>query len=172
MRFGRLSFQIRALSHTAINTETLRVFAAVWRIPTRLTNNYLFPKGEIFIFAQNNHEIMKQFFDVEFLPKAEEFLENLDEKTREKVYYNLRKSQFIQDSELFKKLNNYIWEFRTLYKNKLCRLFAFWDNTEEQNVVVIATHGIFKKTQKTPPREIEKAEEIRREYMNNKIDKK
>jgi phage-related protein len=36
---------------------------------------------------------------------------------------------------------------------------------------VVATHGILKKTQKTPPREIEKAEEIRRQYMNNKITK-
>jgi phage-related protein len=115
---------------------------------------------------------MNQIFEVEFLPKAEEFMENLDEKTREKIYYNIRKSQFIQDSELFKKLNDYIWEFRTLYNNKLYRLFAFWDNTEKQNVMVIATHGIVKKTQKTPPKEIEKAEEIRRQYMDNKIIKK
>ena len=28
---------------------------------------------------------MKQIFEVEFLPKAVEFLENLDEKTREKA---------------------------------------------------------------------------------------
>ena len=115
---------------------------------------------------------MKPIFDVEFLPKAEEFLENLDEKAREKMYYNIRKSQFIQDSELFKKLNDYIWEFRTLYNNKLYRLFAFWDNIKGQSVLVVATHGILKKNQKTPPKEIEKAEEIRRQYMNNKINKK
>jgi phage-related protein len=99
-------------------------------------------------------------------------LENLDEKTRRKVYYNMKKSQFAQDSELFKKLNDFIWEFRTLYNNKSYRLFAFWDNTEEQKVLIVATHGILKKTQKTPPREIEKAEEIRRQYMNNKISQK
>jgi len=45
---------------------------------------------------------MKQIFEVEFLPKAVEFLENLDEKIREKVYYNIRKSQFVRDNELFK----------------------------------------------------------------------
>ena len=32
----------------------------------------------------------------------------------------------------------------------------------------IATHGIVKKTQKTPLKEITKAEEIRKEYFNNK----
>ena len=115
---------------------------------------------------------MKQIFEVEFLPKAVEFLENLDERAREKVYYNIRKSQFVRDNELFKKLNDCIWEFRTLYNNKTYRLFAFWDNVEEQNVLVVATHGILKKTQKTPPHEIEKSEEIRKQYMNNRINKK
>ena len=114
---------------------------------------------------------MEQIFDVVFLPPAEEFMENLDEKAREKVYYNIRKSQYIQDKELFKKLNDIIWEFRTLFNNKSYRLYAFWDNTEKQNALVVATHGILKKTQKTPPKEIEKAEEIRIQYMNNKINK-
>jgi len=114
---------------------------------------------------------MKQFFEVDLLPKATEFLDTLDEKTREKVYYNIRKSQYIQDSELFKKLSDFIWEFRTLYNNKSYRLFAFWDNTEEQRVLVVGTHGILKKTQKTPPKEIEKAEEIRKQYMDSKISK-
>ena len=116
--------------------------------------------------------MMKQFFKVDLLPKAAEFLENLDEKTREKVYYNIRKSQFIQDSELFTKLNDNIWEFRTLYNNKSYRLFAFWDETEEQRVLVVATHGILKKTQRTPQNEIGKAEEIRKQYINNKNNKK
>ena len=131
----------------------------------------LFPYREIFIFAKNTQKVMKQFFEVDLLPKAVEFLENLDEKTREKMYYNIRKAQFIQDNELFKKLNDFIWEFRTLYNNKSYRLFAFWDNAEEQSVLVVATHGILKKTQKTPPREIEKAEEIRKQYINSKISK-
>ena len=43
---------------------------------------------------------------------------------------------------------------------------AFSDTEEE--TLVIATHGIVKKTQKTPLKEIAKAEEIRKEYFNNK----
>jgi phage-related protein len=111
---------------------------------------------------------MKQNFDVELLPEAIEFLDSLDDKTREKIYYNIKKAQFVNDDELFKKLNNFIWEFRTLYNSKAYRLFSFWDITEEKAALVVATHGILKKTQKTPTKEIKKAEEIRRQYLNNK----
>ncbi len=115
---------------------------------------------------------MEPNFEIDLLPEALDFLEKLDDKAREKIYYNIKKSQFAIDNELFKKLNNYIWEFRTLYNNKSYRLFAFWDNTDEQETLVIATHGILKKTQKTPTREIKKAEEIRKGYIDNKLKKK
>jgi phage-related protein len=111
-------------------------------------------------------------FQVELLPEAIDFLNALDDKAREKIYYNIKKSQFIVDNELFKKLTDFIWEFRTLYNSKAYRLFAFWDKTAEQDVVVIATHGILKKTQKTPPKEIKKADEIRKQYQLNKLKKK
>jgi len=111
---------------------------------------------------------MKERFKVEFLEEAEEFINNLEEKTREKVFYNIKKSQFVNDSELFKKLNKHIWEFRTLYNSKAYRLFSFWDSTIVKNILVVSTHGILKKTQKTPLKEIEKAEEIRKQYFVNK----
>ena len=110
----------------------------------------------------------KPNFEIELLPEAIDFLEKLDNKSREKIYYNLRKSQFIYDNELFKKLNEYICEFRTLYNGKSFRMFAFWDRIEGIETVVIATHGLLKKTQKTPQKEIEKAEEIRRNYFLQK----
>ena len=115
---------------------------------------------------------MNPTFKVELLSEAVEFLEQLDDKTREKIYYNIRKSQFVNDSELFKKLNDHIWEFRTLYNNKAYRLFSFWDKIEGKETLVIATHGILKKTQKTPLKEIRKAEEIRKEYFNNRVKNK
>lgn len=46
------------------------------------------------------------------------------------------------------------------------RLLAFWDT--ETETLVIATHGFTKKSQKTPPKEIAKAQEIRKEYFNSK----
>ena len=115
---------------------------------------------------------METNFEIDILPEALEFLEKIDDKAREKIYYNIRKSQFTIDNGLFKKLNNLIWEFRTLYNSKSYRLFAFWDKTELQETLVIATHGILKKTQKTPTKEIKKAEEIRKGYLDNKIKKK
>lgn len=115
---------------------------------------------------------MKKNFDVELLEEAQAFLENLGEKERNKIFYNIRKAQYINDNELFKKLNDNIWEFRTLYNSKAYRLFAFWDKSKKNNTVVISTHGILKKTQKTPNKEIEKTENIRIEYLKNKGDEK
>lgn len=111
---------------------------------------------------------MKTKFDIEFLPEAVEFLENLDDKTREKIYYNVKKAQYVNDKELFKKLNDFIWEFRTLYNNKAYRLFSFWETTEGKDTLVVTTHGILKKVQKTPLKEIKKAEEIRKQYLKTK----
>lgn len=62
-------------------------------------------------------------------------------------------------------LNDNIWEFRTLYKNKTYRLFSFWDRIEDKKTLVVATHGILKKRQKTPGKEIKKAEKIREQYL-------
>lgn len=110
-------------------------------------------------------------FDVKLLPDAVDFLDNLDDKTREKIFYNMKKAQFVNDSELFKKLNDFVWEFRTLYNSKSYRLFAFWDKSDDVETLVLATHGILKKTQKTPTKEIKKAEEIRKQYLDYKSKK-
>lgn len=72
-----------------------------------------------------------------------------------------------KNSELFKKLENSdIWEFRTLYNGIAYRLFAFWDT--DQKTLVVATHGIIKKTHKTPKKEIAKAETIKKQYFEIK----
>lgn len=115
---------------------------------------------------------MKINFEVVFLSEAQDFLNNLDEKARLKIYYNIRKAQCVNDNELFKKLNDNIWEFRTLYNAKAYRLFAFWDKSNGKETVVISTHGILKKTQKTPTKEIKKAEGIREQYIKNNEDEK
>jgi phage-related protein len=111
---------------------------------------------------------MNTRFDIEFLPEAVAFMDQLEPKAREKIYYNLRKAQIVNDDELFKKLNENIWEFRTLYSHTAYRLFAFWDKRGGSPTVVITTHGIIKKTQKTPVKELEKAERIRKQYLESK----
>lgn len=93
------------------------------------------------------------------------------EKENERLRTELRARRSVEEGVMkvgiFKKLENTeIWEFRTLYNGICYRLFSFWDTEEE--TLVIATHGIVKKTHKTPLKEITKAEEIRKEYFNNK----
>jgi len=112
---------------------------------------------------------MNRNFKVDFLGDAIDFMESLDLKTREKIYYNARKAQVVNDSELFKKLDDFIWEFRTKYNKNYYRLLAFWDKTENETTLVLATHGFVKKTQKTPKNEIKRAEEIRNQYFEQKL---
>ena len=109
-----------------------------------------------------------QFRQLSELEDAAKFLENLDEKARDKIIYNLQKARFSNDRELFKKLNDEIWEFRTLFNKTHYRLFAFWDKTGLTETIVISTHGIIKKTGKTPPGELEKAEKYRKLYFERK----
>jgi len=73
---------------------------------------------------------------------------------------------------LFKKLKGEIWEFRTLFKKTHFRLFAFWDNDDNQQTLVITTHGNIKKTNKVLEKETEKAERIRLKYFELKTIKK
>ncbi|MBR2200788.1 MAG: type II toxin-antitoxin system RelE/ParE family toxin [Bacteroidales bacterium] len=114
----------------------------------------------------------KTVFEMVFSEEANDFLNQQPIKVQDKIMYNIRKIQKGEkDSELFKKLEGTeIWEFRTLYNNIAYRLFAFWDT--ETNTLVIATHGIIKKTQKTPTKEIAKAEKIRKMYFEQKRKKK
>ena len=100
--------------------------------------------------------------------EAQDFIESLPEAVSYKIYYTIKRvASGERNKELFKKLeNSEIWEFRTLYNKTAYRLFAFWDR--DQETLVIATHGIIKKTQKTPSKEIAKAEAIRKEYFKNK----
>ena len=107
-------------------------------------------------------------FKVEFLEEASEFINNLEDKVREKIIYNVNKARFSNDKELFKKLQGEVWEFRTLYNRTYYRLFAFWDKTAKSETVVISSHGIIKKTDKIPKADIEKTERLRKLYIDLK----
>lgn len=100
--------------------------------------------------------------------EAKAFIKAQPLKAQQKIYFNIFKVEGgVMDAELFKKLDNSdIWELRTLFNGICYRLFAFWD--KELGAFVIVTHGIVKKTQKTPKKEIEKAEQFMRAYFNDK----
>jgi phage-related protein len=109
----------------------------------------------------------KPNFQIIYLEDADEFLLSVPIEARYKILYNIDKVLVgIIDNELFKKITNNIWEFRTKYNGMYYRLFAFYDKTTSS--LIIATNGIIKKSDKTPKKDIEKAEMIRIKYLNNK----
>lgn len=111
-------------------------------------------------------------FEVIFLTEAREFLLKLNEKDRDKIIFNVDKARIKTDIGLFKKLKGEIWEFRTLFNKTQYRVFAFWDKEDNQQTLVLATHGIIKKTDKTPEKEFDKAEQIRLKYFELKKENK
>lgn len=111
---------------------------------------------------------MNKLFDIIFLEEAFDFLKGIDRKHYEKILYNIRKAQTEHNQELFKKLKDEIWEFRTLFHGLQYRLLAFWDKTNAENTLVVSTHGLVKKRSKMPDNEILKAKQIRTRYFEYK----
>ena len=110
----------------------------------------------------------KPLFSLITLKEAEDFIDNLAPAVVRKIFFKIDKvAGGVKDPELFKKLGDTeIREFRTIWQGMAYRLFAFWD--KDENTLVVATHGLVKKTQKTPKNEIKKAQAIRKEYFDNK----
>jgi phage-related protein len=107
-------------------------------------------------------------FETILLEEAFEFIEKQNFKARKKIFQNIRRAEQQSDSKFFKKLTDHIWEFRTLYSGIQYRLLAFWDKEDKPETLVLATHGIVKKTSKVDKKEIDKADKIRKRYFKNK----
>ena len=112
-------------------------------------------------------------FKIAFAIDAQEFLKSIPDSAREKIYYNIRRVLYGEiNNELFKKLENSdgIWEFRTLSQKIAYRIL--YPKRQISDTLIVATHGIIKKTQKTPSKDIAKAEKLKEIYFNNKKQKK
>jgi phage-related protein len=109
-----------------------------------------------------------KYFQTRFLEDANSFVSTLGPKTIRKVLYKIDKAEQTNDPRLFKKLLNEIWEFRTKHAGLQIRLLAFWDKTDTQQILVIATHGFIKKTAKVPSTEIDRAVRLRDNYFKNR----
>jgi len=112
-----------------------------------------------------------RYFETRFLAEVDKFIGGLDQKTINKILYNIDVAEQTNDPKLFKKLKKEIWEFRTIYAGLQIRLFAFWDKTDTQETLVIATHGFIKKVDKVPSKEIDRAERIRAKYFESRQNK-
>ena len=99
------------------------------------------------------------------MEEANQFIAQFDKKTIQKNLYNIDLAEQTKDPTLFKKLQNDIWEFRTKYTGLQIRPLAFWDKSNNEETLVIATHGLIKKVDKVPANEIERAVKLRQKYF-------
>lgn len=97
-----------------------------------------------------------------------DFYSDQTTKVQKKILWTLR---VIEDLDripeiYFKHLEGTdgLYEIRVQSGSDIFRIFCFFD---DNNLVVIG-HGFQKKTQKTPEREIERGEKIKREYYEEK----
>ena len=121
---------------------------------------------EINLYLCTWKDIQSMNATVIYLKEAQRFIDGLPAKARRKILISADAvCKGVRDTRLFKKLEgSNIWELRAEYNSNAYRLFSFWDTQKE--TLIVATHGIEKKTQKTPKKEIEKAEQIRKQYFN------
>lgn len=100
-----------------------------------------------------------------------EFLDSLPGKAARKMTWvlSLIEELDIVPSTYFKKLVSAddIWECRMQLGSNAYRIFSFLDS----HSVVVLTHGIIKKTQKTPQKEIDRAEACKRDYLQRRLKK-
>jgi len=98
----------------------------------------------------------------------ENFYENQTEKVKKKIIWTLKVIEELDRiPEVYLKHlknTNGLYEIRVQVGNTIFRIFCFFDLG---NLVVIG-HGFQKKTQKTPKQQIERAEQIKKEYYENK----
>jgi phage-related protein len=96
---------------------------------------------------------------------VEDFLETLSSKEVEKVFFVFELIETIKfvPRKFFKKLTSTanIWEVRVSYNSKFFRLLGFLDGDD----LVILNHAFTKKTQKTPKKDIKKAEQRKNNYF-------
>jgi len=99
---------------------------------------------------------------------VQNFLDSLSGKVARKVTWvlNLLEDLDTVPSTYFKKLveSEEIWECRIAFGSNAYRIFCFFAGGS----VVVLTHGLVKKSRKTPKAEIERAEAYRRDFLKRR----
>ena len=111
---------------------------------------------------------MNKRYEVHLSPEAQAFYNNLGVKERRKIDFVIDKVELNFFGDWFKKLSgsNGIWEFIVDYRGVFFRLLAFFDTLDPTDPLIIVSHGFKKKTNRTPKKEIEKAERIKENYFS------
>ena len=100
-----------------------------------------------------------------------EFLDGLDIKMRQKMLRSVKALQEIGIAlrmPLSEYLEDDIFELRAKLGSNISRVLYFFVVDDK----AVLTHGFIKKTQKTPKKEIQKAKDIREEYLKRQKSKK
>jgi len=107
---------------------------------------------------------MENPIQIKLREEARQFLIDLPPDTRKKFTLTFRKTEAGFKGEWFEKLagEDNLYEFRVSGNNTRYRLLAFW--SEKEKSLIIGTHGFIKKHNKTPEKEINKANIIKRDY--------
>lgn len=107
--------------------------------------------------------------EVALTDEADEFIEALPASIRKRFSLAFEKTELGHKGTWFKKMpdTDDIWEFRVDGPNHTYRVFAFWDSTGETETLIVCTHGLDKKSNKTPLTDIAKAERIKKAYFRN-----
>lgn len=100
---------------------------------------------------------------------VQEFLDALPGKVAQKIVWVLSLLEDLDriPASYFKKLvgTEEIWECRINLGSNTYRIFCFF----LENSVIVLTHGLVKKTQKTPKQEIERAEAYRSDFLSRRF---
>jgi phage-related protein len=120
----------------------------------------ILPRFKVIFFEKENGEI-----------PAEDFLNTLEKKMNAKMVRTISALQE-HGNELrepySKHLDDGIFELRAQVGSDISRVLYFFYIGK----CAILTHGFIKKTQKTPPSEIDKAKLYRNEYLNRRENEK
>ncbi|MDK2979368.1 MAG: hypothetical protein PWP52_2082 [Bacteroidales bacterium] len=105
---------------------------------------------------------------VAFKNYFEDFLLEQSERVQNKIYKILEAIEILEQipSRYLKHIKNTdgLYEVRVQLGTDIWRVFCFFDGER----LVILLNGFQKKTQKTPKREIEKAQKLMKEYYKQK----
>lgn len=97
-----------------------------------------------------------------------EFYQNQDQKVKEKIQYVFELiRQVDRVPEKFLKYltgTNKLYEIRVEYQSNIYRIFCCFDEGQ----LVVLFNGFQKKSQKTPQMEIDKAEQLMKNYFDKK----
>jgi phage-related protein len=113
----------------------------------------------------SNNKIRKIFYYKNYYL---DFFNNLDNELKQKFNWTLRLISTVErvPVKYFKYIEDStgLFEIRVEFRSNIYRVFSFFDKGQ----LVILINGFQKKSQKTPKKEIDKAEKLKKQYFDEK----